>query len=242
MTPVLLIARRELAAYLRSMSGYVIIAAALFIDGLMFNGWAMGGDQGKLSAVVLGDFFYLTSGITMIASVLLSMRLLAEERQAGTLALLYSSPVRDHEIVLGKYLSALGFLAILLVLTGFMPALILVHGKLSFGQIAAGYVGLLLLGGAALAIGTFGSALARSQVVAAIVSAVMVTALIVCWFIARVTEHPLSQIFTSLSLYSQHFPPFQQGIIHLRDVVYYLVVTYVALFAATRVLEARRWR
>ena len=120
---------------------------------------------------MLAKFFYFSSGTTIIASVFISMRLLAEERQTGTLVLLTSSPVHDWEIVLGKFLSALVFLAIITMATVYMPALILVNGKVSVGHLAAGYLGLLLLGSATLAIGTFGSALARTQVLAAIFSA-----------------------------------------------------------------------
>jgi ABC-2 type transport system permease protein len=241
MSTTLLIARRELSAYLRSMSGYVIIAVVLALDGLLFNAYALGGVD-KRSAEVVSLFFYFSSGVTMAASVFISMRLLAEERQTGTLSLLYSSPVRDVEIVVGKYLSALAFLSILVLSTFFMPLLILVNGKISWGHVAGGYFGLLLLGSATLAIGTFGSALARTQVVAVISSGVMVVGLLISWFLATVTERPLSDIFTALALHGVHFQPFQSGVVHLRDVVYYGMVTYVALFAATRVLEARRWK
>lgn len=237
----LLIARRELAAYLRTFNGYVIIAAVLAVDGLLFNAFALGGPS-KRSAEVLSLFFYFSSGTTIIASVFISMRLLAEERQSGTLALLYSSPVKDREIVLGKFLSALAFLSILTLATFFMPLLVMVNGKVSFGHIAAGYLGLLLLGSACLAVGTFGSSLAKNQVLAAIASGCMLVALLVSWLLARVTERPLADVFSAMALHGQHFQPFQSGLVHVRDVVYYLLVTYVALFAATRVLEARRWR
>lgn len=241
MRAVVLIARRELAGFFRTMSGYIIIAALLFITGLLFNGFALGGGLRRSSEVV-SNFFYFSSGTTMVVAVLLSMRLLAEERQTGTLALLYSSPIRDFEIVLGKFLSALAFLALFVACTVFMPLLVLVNGKVSFGHLAAGYLGLLLLGSATLAIGTFGSSLARSQVVAAIGSGCMVVALLVSWMLAKVTEAPLSGIFSALALHGQHFQPFQGGLVHVRDVVYYLMVTYFFLFAATRVVEARRWR
>lgn len=241
MNAALLLCRRELSAYLRSWTGYLIIALVLFIDGLMFNALALGGAD-KRSSEVLSLFFYFSSGLVMVASVAISMRLLAEERQTGTINLLYSSPIRDGEIVLGKYLSALAFLALLLATTAFMPLLVMVNGKISLGHIAAGYLGLLLLGSATLAIGILGSALARSQVVAVVISACMVVALILMWKLASLTERPFSEIFASLALWSQHFPPFQSGVIHLRDVVYFAVLTYVFLFGATRVLEARRWR
>jgi ABC-2 type transport system permease protein len=241
MMRTLLIARRELAAYLRTFQGYVIIAMVLAVDGLLFNAYALGGVS-KRSSEVLSLFFFFSSGTTLVASVFISMRLLAEERQAGTLPLLYSSPVKDHEIVLGKFLSALAFLSLMTLATVFMPLLVMVHGKLSVGHIAAGYLGLLLLGSASLAIGTFGSALARNQVLAAVLTGCMLVALLTCWLLARITEQPLSDVFGALALWNQHFQPFQAGVVHVRDVVYYLLVTYVALFAATRVLEARRWR
>jgi ABC-2 type transport system permease protein len=241
MTTTFLITRRELGAYFRSMTGYVIAALVLLVNGLLFNVWAMGGNE-KLSAEVVSQFFYAASGLTMIASVFISMRLLAEERQTGTLVLLTSSPVHDWEIVLGKFLSAFIFLALITLATIYMPLLIKVNGKVSFGHLAAGYVGLLLLGSAALAVGTFGSAIARTQVLAAIFSGCIVAALVLCWLLAKVTEKPFADVFLALAIWGRHFPPFQTGTIHARDVVYYLAVTYVALFAATRVLEARRWR
>jgi ABC-2 type transport system permease protein len=237
----LLIARRELSGYLRTLSGYIIIAVILALNGLFFNAYALGGAS-KRSAEVLSQFFYYSSGFTIVASVFISMRLLAEERQTGTLPLLYSSPLRDRDIVLGKFLAGLAFLSLYVLCTLYMPLLVMVNGKVSFGHVAAGYLGLLLLGSASLAVGTFGSALARNQLLAAITSAVMLVALILCWLLARITEKPLSDVFSAMSLWNQHFPPFQSGLVHIRDVVYYLVVTYVALFAATRVLEARRWR
>jgi ABC-2 type transport system permease protein len=241
MTTALLITRRELGAYFRSMTGYIIAAIVLLVDGLLFNVWAMGGNE-KLSAEVVSQFFYAASGTTMIASVFISMRLLAEERQTGTLVLLTSSPIHDWEIVLGKFLSSFIFLALITLATIYMPLLIKVNGKVSFGHLAAGYVGLLLLGSAALAIGTFGSAIARTQVLAAIFSGCIVVALVLCWLLAKVTEKPFADVFLAIAIWGRHFPPFQTGTIHARDVVYYLAITYVALFAATRVLEARRWR
>jgi gliding motility-associated transport system permease protein len=237
----LLIARRELAGYLRTLSGYVILAVILALNGLFFNAFALG-KAAERSATVLSHFFYYSSGFTLVASVFISMRLLAEERQAGTLPLLYSSPVEDRDIVLGKYLAGLAFLGVYLACTLYMPLMILVHGKVSAGHILAGYLGLLLLGSAALAVGTFGSALARNQMMAAIFTSVMLVALTLCWMLARITEQPLASVFSGLSLWNQHFPPFQAGVVHVRDVSYYLVLTYVALFGATRVLEARRWR
>ncbi|MDX2021664.1 MAG: ABC transporter permease subunit [Deltaproteobacteria bacterium] len=241
MKNVKLIALRELGAYFRSMSGYVIASIFLLSVGILFHAMAMGESE-RRSAEVLYNFFFFTSGATMICSLVLSMRLLAEEKQTGTIALLASSPVRDREIILGKYIGALVFLWLMILATLYVPLMILVNGKISWGHLAAGYMGLMLLGGSTLAIGTFGSAIGKNQVLAIIISAVLVSVLLMAWMLARVTERPFSEFFLSIALFHKHFTPFGRGVIHLRDIVYYLGLIYFSLFAATRVLEARRWR
>lgn len=241
MKNIALIVRRELAAYLKSPMGYIIVAAVLCIDGLLFNVYALGGTP-KLSSEVLELFFYFSSGTTMIASVFLSMRLIAEERQTGTLTLLFTSPIKDHEIVLGKFFSALLFFCLLTLLTLYMPFLIFVNGKVSLGHIFGGYLGLILLGSAAIAIGLFGSALGKSQIIAAVTSGGLVVALLLFWLLGQVTEPPIRDVASFMALHGKHFQPFQQGVLNSRDVFYYLSITYVFLLLTTHVLQARRWR
>jgi len=238
---MLLIARRDLAAYFNSIWGYLVVAALLFFNGLAFNVFAIGRSP-KYSTDVLEDFFYWTFGFVMTAAVLLTMRLIAEERQTGTLVLVDSSPLADWQIVGGKFLSALGFLALMIALTGYMPALIFLEGKVSYGHIVAGYTGLLLSGAAVVAIGTFSSAVSKHQLVAAVIAGVIVGVLILSWLLGRVTEAPLSDVFSYLSLYDRHFQPFQRGRINLEDVIYYLSITFAFLMLSSRWLAARRWR
>jgi ABC-2 type transport system permease protein len=236
----LLIARRELSSYLRSWLGPVIVSGALLIEGILFY-W-IGLSQKLLSAEVLQQFFYNTSGVTMVAALFLSMRLLAEERQTGTLVLLNTSPVSDRDIVLGKFLGAFAVLAITVLLSVYMPAWLFVHGKVAVGHMVVGYVGLLLLGGSVVAIGLFGSTLARSQVVAVIVGGALLAVMILLWLVAKASEPPLNEYISRLALHHENFRPFMQGILEPTRVVYYLIVTYALLFASTKVLEARRWR
>ena len=101
----------------------------------------------------------------MIAGILLTMRLLAEERQQGTDALLLTAPIQEGHIVVGKFLGALSFLLIITLGTIYMPLLIQINGKVSWGQIAAGYIGLSCLGASTIAIGTFGSTISKKSVV-----------------------------------------------------------------------------
>jgi ABC-2 type transport system permease protein len=240
MNPLFLIARREFYAYMRSPLGSAIIAAALVIDGLWFH--LQGMSRPMLSAEVLQEFFNGASGTTMGASIVLSMRLLAEERQTGTLTLLNTAPVRDVEIVLGKFLSALTVIVLMTALTIYMPLLILVNGKVSWGQVGVGYLGLVLLGAATVSIGLFASALARSQVIAAVIGAALLVVMLLLWLVARAVEPPLNTFLSRLALHHENFRPFMQGILEFRGVVYYVSVTYFFLLAATKTLEARRWR
>lgn len=240
MSQALLIARREMSAYVRSPLGAVVIAGALLIDGIYFY-WK-GLTEKLVSAQVLSEFFLGASGTTMIAALLLAIRLLAEERQTGTLTLLNTSPVTDVEIVLGKFLSAFGVLALMTLLTLYMPLLIFVNGKVSVGHIVVGYTGVLLLGAAALSIGLFASALAKSQVVAALLAAVLFTPLLLLWAVAKAVDPPLNGVLSAMAIHHENFRPFMNGILELDGVVYYLAVTYFFLLAATKTLEARRWR
>ncbi len=239
---VLVICRRELGAYLRSPVGYLVAAAVLLLDGLLFYAQALGPSAGeRVSGEVLAAFFYNASGLTAVAAVALSIRLIAEERQTGTHVLLNTSPLRDWEIVLGKFLSALIFLMAITVVTLYMPLLIMVNGKVSVAQVLVGYLGLALLGAAVLAIGVFATALTRHTLVAAAASAALTGVMFLFWPLSQIVGAPMSRVLAALALHGRHFSGFQAGLLHTRDVFYYLAVTYFYLLAATKVMEAKRW-
>ena len=237
----LLVARRELGAFFNTVWGYAVVAAVLLLLGLAFNAFAMGSTP-KLSTEVLEQFFYLASGFTMTAAVLLTIRLFAEERQAGTIVLLDGAPLSSGAVVAGKWLSALAFLSLLLLASVYMPLLVMVNGKVSLAHIAAGYLGLLFLGSACVAMGTFASALTRSQVVAGVIGAVLVVLFVLMWLLAQLTEPPFSRIFEYMSVFDTHFRPFMKGRIETRSLVYYASLTWIFLVATTRLVEWRKWR
>lgn len=237
----LLIARRDLGAYLNGLTGWIIVAAVLFIDGVLFNAVALG-TGAKYSHDVLEQFFYICSGTTMIAAVLLTMRSLAEEKSTGTDVLLHTSPISEGQIVLGKFLASFGMLAILTLLTVYMPLLIFVNGKVSFAHIAVGYTGLLSLGSAVLAIGIFGSSLFRSQLAAAFVSGVLVVTMLLLWLVSELTDPPFANLLAYGALFDKHFIPFEKGQLLTTGLVYYASLTGVFLSLATRILEGRRWQ
>lgn len=240
MSAAFLIARRELFGYLATMTGWLILGIVLLADGLLFNGFAMGGE--KKSFDVLQAFFYFSSGTTMVASIFISMRLFAEERQQGTMVLLETAPIAEHTVVAGKFLGAWGFLLLLLALSGYLPALVLVNGSVTPGHIAAGYLGLALLGAACIAIGALSSALAKNQILAAVMSGTITVALLLAWMLAKKVDGTLGDVIGFLDLFDQHFRAFSRGTIKLVSVAYYLSLTWGALLLCTAVLTARRWR
>lgn len=240
MSRTLLIARRELSAYFRSPLGSVVIASALLLDGILFYWRAL--SKTMLSGEALGEFFWWTSGVTMTAALFLSMRLVAEERQTGTFTLLNTAPLREWEIILGKYISVFAMVLILTVLSLYMPLLLLVNGKVSFGHILVGYLGQLLIGGAAAAIGLFASTLTRSQLVAIVVGAAIIVVMLVFWVLAQAIDPPLNKFLAAAALHHSNFRPFQLGILELGATAYYLSVSYLFLLGAVKILEARRWR
>ena len=240
MRAISIIFKRELGAYLRSPIGWIVAALLLLIDGILFQSQAMTGEQ--LSADVLRRFFWSTSGVTMIAAVALSIRLIAEERQQHSMVLLNTSPVRDTEIVVGKFLAAFVFLAGMLLLSVYMPLLIKVNGKVNVSQIAVGYLGLFLLGAAALSIGIFASALSKGQLIAAIGGAFLLAVFVLFYQLSRVLDPPLKGIFSELDIWWEHFQgSFMNGVLNLKDVVYYVAVTYLFLLLSVKTLEAKRW-
>lgn len=239
MRNIWLVARRELGAFLKSPMGYVIVAIVLFVDGLLFTTYALGGTP-KLSSEVLQLFFAFASFMSAVAGVLLAMRLIAEERQLDTLTLLLTSPIREHEIVLGKFLSALIFFAGMTLLTIHMPLLIFVNGKVSLGHILAGYLGLLMLGMMSLSVGLFASAVAKNQLVAAVAGGGILTAIYLCYLATRIADPPLRDVLAFIS-WQKHLS-WQNGVLNTRDVFFYLSSTYLFLLLSIHVLQARRWR
>jgi ABC-2 type transport system permease protein len=237
-----IIYRREVGAYLRSPFAWVIAAVLLLVNGIFFRGFVLRGGE-QLSAIVLERFFYFSSGVVMAAGLLLSFRLIAEERASNSMVLLNTSPIRDSEIVIGKFLAALTFLIVLLALTLYMPLLIKVNGKITFAQILVGYIGLLLLGAVSLSIGLFASALVKNQVLAAVIATGVLIVMVFLFQFGKTLDEPLRTVLQELDLWWIHFQQgFMRGVLNLKDLIFYFAVTYFFLLLAVKTLEAKRWQ
>ncbi len=239
-----LIAKRELAQYFKTYLGYVVVAYGLLFFGILFNAFAMGaaGNKEKFSNQVLIDFFYFSAGLVMFLAILLCFRLFAEERQSGTIVLLYTAPVKEWQIVLGKFLGAYIIVCIVTGLSIYMPLLVMFKGNVSWGHIAVGYLGLFALAAPVVAMGTFASALAKNQVLAALFGLQLIAIFVLFYFLVGITKPPVSGVFSFLDLYFEHFgPSFSRGILRATDFVYYATLTFVFLLSSSKVLSTRRW-
>jgi ABC-2 type transport system permease protein len=236
-----IIFRRELGGYLKSPIMWVIAAVILLAEGIFFQAWALRGEQ--LSALVLERYFFISSFAIGTAGIIFSFRLIAEERQNHSMVLLSTSPVRDYEIILGKFFAALTFLTIMLVLSIYMPILIKVNGKISGMQIFIGYVGLFLFGAVSLAIGLFASSLTKHQFLALVIGAFLLIVLGNIFQLAAKLEPPVRDIIEQSDLWWVRFQQsFMRGIFNLKDVIFYVCMTYFFLLLAVKTLEAKRWQ
>ena len=160
----------------------------------------------------------------------------------GTIELLLTSPVRDWQVVLGKFLGALAFLLFMLALTLVYPLLLSRFGSPDWGPIATGYLGVLLIGATCLAVGLFASSLSQNQIVTGFVAFAL---LIILWLLGAAAQAvgsgALGSLFDYLAINS-HFDDFVRGVVDTQHIAYYLILTALFLFLATRVVEARRWR
>jgi ABC-2 type transport system permease protein len=234
--------RRELAQYFTSPIAYLVAFAVLVLGGLIFNNdlAARNGGRAATDGTVILSYFAL---FTLFLAPLLTMRLLSEETREGTIELLMTLPVKDGDIVLGKFLGAWGYYSIIVGLTLVYQVLLIWLSPPDMGRVIGAYLGVWLYGGAAIAVGILFSALTENQIVAAFLS---MAALLLLWLADLVGKlidnRPLAELVRNFSFQSHYLYSFAIGLVRLNDLVFFLGVMSVALFVTTRIVESRRWR
>jgi ABC-2 type transport system permease protein len=191
--------------------------------------------------MVFRPLFAVLAIVLLFLVPILTMRLLAEEKRSGTAELLFTYPITDWAVILGKFLSALLVYLIFLAVTLSYAVALAFITRLDWGAIGAGYLGLILLGASALALGLFASSLTENQIVAGVVGFAL---LLLFWVIGWVQElggGSLVKAFQYLSLLD-HYDNFTKGVIDTRDLVYCFSFIFFFLFLTKRQLESRRWR
>ena len=244
MSPMLIIAKREFRSYFDSPLAYIVICLSFLALGLMFfflNGGFWQVDRASMSRL----FEFAPMGLSLLVVPVVTMRLLAEERRSGTLEMLITLPVKDSDVVLGKYLGALGLVLVLVLSTLVYPLVMFKFpwnlGPLDGGPVTSGYLGLVLFSSASVAVGLLVSALTESQAVAFFITFFVLGGL---WFFgdlaSRADNATIAAVLNYVSFQSR-LTNFWRGLIDSRDVIFFLSVTGLSLMMAFRALERRKW-
>jgi ABC-2 type transport system permease protein len=253
MRNVLVICRKELGSYFASPIAYILLTLFGVIFGYFF--WVVLGSfiNYSMEAQMSGSYYPMNLNEQIIRPLLsnvaviglffipmITMRLFAEEKRSGTIELLATSPIRDIEIVIGKWLASVVLYACLLLFTAFNFAFLFKYGHPDWKPILIAYLGLLLQAGGLLALGTFISTLTKNQIVA---GAVTFGVCLLLWIVGWV-DYETAAWAHVLSYFSvvNHFDSFARGVLDSKDAIYYATVIFLGLFFTARSMESLRWR
>lgn len=242
--------RRELSAHFYSWTGYVVMAAVLFLLGLSFSS-LLQMLNAESTPVPIMELFYDTYYfwyILLLVPPIITMRSLAQEKSSGTFETLMTAPVSDLQVVLAKFTGAMIFYLLLWVpLLGCIYIVRRYSGDpnvLDAGTLLSTYLGIFLLGSVFVALGLFASALTRSQSIAAMVACALSFTLLLLSFLAMGSSGQAgwkAQLYSYLGLV-EHMRDFARGVVDTRPVVFYLSLTFFFLFLTHKIVESRRWK
>lgn len=245
---------KELRSYFVSPVAYILLTMFGLIFGFFF--WNALGYfviesmemqmRGQMAPMNINEQIIrpLLSNVSVVGLFfipMITMRLFAEEKRTGTIELLVTSPVRDIEIILGKWLAAVALYACLLLFTALNFAFLFRYGNPDWKPLAIGYLGLLLQAGALLAIGTFISTLTKNQIIAGSVTFGVCLLLWILDWVSGYNSEAWAQVLSYMSVIA-HFDSFARGVLASKDAIFYVTLTFLGLFFTTRSMEALRWR
>src|SRR5208283_3271075 len=253
MKNILLICFKEFKGYFVSPIGYAVMALFALIFGfgfftatrdmvqLSFRAAAMGQQQPmSVNDQVIRPLLGFAGTIALFLIPMITMRLIAEEKRNGTIELLLTSPVKDIEIILGKWLGAVLLYMCVLGMSVLDLAMLFLWGKPDLKPVLVAYLGLLLQGGCLLAIGILISTMTKNQIVAGGVTFFVCLLLwLLSWFTAF-DAGPFAQVINYLSIVT-HMENFSKGVIDSKDIVFYLSFIFFSLFLTQRSMESLRW-
>jgi ABC-2 type transport system permease protein len=238
MGTTLAVARREFRSFFNSPVAYIVIGVFLVVAGWLYFSTVFVAGQASLRA-----FFSIAPVLFVVFAPAVTMRLVAEERKSGTLELLLAMPLRDWEVVAGKFLAALGMVAVGLACTLPYPLTIASFtaegARFDWGPVVMGYLGLLLMASSFLALGLWASALSRNQIVGFIVGLLLCFGFYFVDKFAFLMPQSVGAVLEYLSV-DHHFGNIARGVIDTRDLLYYLSLTAAGLLLTTRQLASSR--
>ncbi len=238
MTNIKAILGKEFRSYFDSPVGYIYITFFLVLSSWLFMSSFFPIGQASMRA-----FFGILPWVYFLFVPAITMRLWAEEKKLGTIELLMTLPIRDHEVVIGKFLASFFFLTLTLILSFAIPTMIAMVGDPDPGPILGGYIGSILLGAAYLSIGLFVSSLTENQIIAFIIGVVGTFALFIIGeeFVVYNAPKAIVPVLKFIGM-GAHFDSIGRGVLDSRDVIYYLSVIGFFLHLNVRVIESRSWK
>ena len=254
MKNIWIISRKELKSYFSSPIAYLLMAFFALIFGFgfytatrdfvrfSFQSQMMGrGMPMNINEQIIRPLLGFASTVALFLIPMITMRLFAEEKRSGTIELLMTSPVRDIEIIVGKWWAAMLLFLCILGMSAVNVAVLFAFGKPDWRPVLVGYLGLILQGGTLLAIGAFISTTTKNQIIAGGVTFFVCLLLwLLSWFTAF-DSSATAQVVNYLSIVT-HFDNFAKGVLDLKDVVFYLSMIFFGLFLTSRSMESLRWR
>ena len=254
MRNVLAIAEKELRSYFASPIAYIMIGLFSLLFGWFFYVFLMafvqqseqmmqfgGGGGANVNQMMIRGLFQNTAVIILFVMPMITMRTYSEEKRSGTIELLLTSPVTDLQIILGKFIGALGLYVAMLVVTMVYMVILFRIGNPEWRPIVAGYLGLLLMGGCFLSAGLFISSLTKNQIVAGFLT---FATFLMLWIINWLGESsgPTTRDLLNYLSITEHFEDFSRGIIDTKHVLYYLSFITFGLFLTAKSVDSERWR
>ena len=232
------IARRELSSFFNSPIAYIVLSGFLLVAGWLYFGTVFLGGQASLRA-----FFSIAPLLFVFFVPAMTMRLIAEEKKSGTIELILTLPVEDWQVVAGKFLAALGTVAVGLACTVpyalTIASLTAQPNSFDWGPVVGGYAGLILMASSFLAIGLWASALSRNQIIGFIIGLLLCFGLYFIDKVAMLFPAGVAELLQFLSV-DYHFENVARGVLDSRDVLYYLSLTFAGLVLTTRSLALSR--
>jgi len=235
--PVTQLLSKEVKLYFQNLYGWILIALAAIVAGLIAFIFMK---KFPVSNQSLQKIFWLFSGITMILSFFLSMRLFAEEAARGTLELLITAPISEGQLVLGKFFSAMICLFVWILVTLPIPSMVLIFGDGHWGQLVSGYLGVILIGGASVAVTLFYSTLTKIQIVAGLLGAANVVFFLLLGFFSPYVSMPMKLVMREFSFYV-HYMDFEKGLVMLKHIVFFFSIIALYLYLSVVSLQSKRW-
>ena len=228
--------KKELKNYFLSPIGYIFVGVFMALASMFFSSSVLYTQTADITLV-----FSDINVIYLFLVSLLTMRLLSEEKNKKTDQLLLSAPVKISDIVIGKYLAAMGVFGITIIISFAFPMVMFEYAAPALSEIIGSYLGFILLWGTFISIGLFISSLTESQMIAGVFTfAGLLVIYLFSWFESNVTNVFLKKIIGMFSLLDR-YAEFQMGILNIGSVIYYLSWIFVFLFLTIRVIDKRRY-